>query len=65
MNPRKELAHELATLQADLASAHGKKYWRSLEELAGTEVFQQLMRGNFPRRRTSGPMPSAGGGSSA
>ena len=48
MNPRKELAHELATLQADLASAHGKKYWRSLEELAGTEVFQQLMRREFP-----------------
>jgi len=30
--------------------ATGKKYWRSLEELAGTAAFQKLMRREFPNQ---------------
>jgi molybdopterin-containing oxidoreductase family iron-sulfur binding subunit len=48
MNSRKNLGPELAALQERLDAATGKKYWRSLEELADTQAFQELMRGEFP-----------------
>jgi molybdopterin-containing oxidoreductase family iron-sulfur binding subunit len=48
MNPRKDLAPELAALEERLGDTQGRRYWRSLEELAGTEAFQELMHREFP-----------------
>ena len=35
---------DLAALRARLAGRRGKEYWRSLEELAETADFQDLLR---------------------
>jgi molybdopterin-containing oxidoreductase family iron-sulfur binding subunit len=50
VNPRKDLSRELASLQDRLETATGKSYWRSLDELANTEAFQELMRREFPEQ---------------
>ena len=44
--------HELdvTTLRARLASSTGPDYWRSLEELAGTEEFQTFLHREFPEQ---------------
>jgi molybdopterin-containing oxidoreductase family iron-sulfur binding subunit len=55
MNPRKDLSPELSDLWERLETARGKKYWRSLEELADSDAFAELMRNEFPSRRRSGP----------
>jgi len=39
---------DLAAIRAKLAAARGRQYWRSLEELAGTEAFQAFLRRGFP-----------------
>jgi MoCo/4Fe-4S cofactor protein with predicted Tat translocation signal len=39
---------ELSEIRARLASASGPEYWRSLEELAGTETFQHYLHREFP-----------------
>ena len=43
---RKQL--DLEGLRARLAGQEGKAYWRSLDELAGTEEFRQLLEREFP-----------------
>ena len=43
---RKQL--DLDGLRARLAGQDGKAYWRSLEELAGTDEFRQLVEREFP-----------------
>jgi molybdopterin-containing oxidoreductase family iron-sulfur binding subunit len=48
MNSRKDLARELTALQERLGAATSKQYWRSLDELADTEAFREMMRGEFP-----------------
>ena len=48
MNPRKDLSPELADLWDRLEGAQGKKYWRSLEELADSEAFQEMMQREYP-----------------
>src|SRR5207249_9739475 len=52
MISRKNLSPELAKAAAGLSlrlqSSHGKRYWRTLEELADSEAFQQLMQREFP-----------------
>jgi molybdopterin-containing oxidoreductase family iron-sulfur binding subunit len=55
MNPRKDLSSELADLRERLGAARGKKYWRTLEELADTEAFQELMRREFPEQAAVWP----------
>jgi MoCo/4Fe-4S cofactor protein with predicted Tat translocation signal len=55
MNPRKNLSSEAADLWARLDGAHGKKYWRTLEELADTETFQEIMRREFPEQAAIWP----------
>jgi molybdopterin-containing oxidoreductase family iron-sulfur binding subunit len=50
MNPRKDLSPELAAVQRRLGAARGKTYWRTLEELADTEAFRELMRREFPEQ---------------
>src|SRR5215472_10238733 len=40
---------DLAAIRARLASSRGRYYWRSLEELAASEGFQELLEREFPR----------------
>jgi MoCo/4Fe-4S cofactor protein with predicted Tat translocation signal len=53
MSMRKDLRAELAGLQDRLET--GPRYWRSLEELAGSEAFQELMRREFPEQASIWP----------
>jgi MoCo/4Fe-4S cofactor protein with predicted Tat translocation signal len=39
---------DLGSARATLASAEGKQYWRSLEELADSAAFQDLVQREFP-----------------
>src|SRR5947209_18081863 len=39
---------DLAAIRARLNGAQGQEYWRSLEEVAGTEAFQELLHREFP-----------------
>jgi molybdopterin-containing oxidoreductase family iron-sulfur binding subunit len=48
MNHRKHLRPELEAIQERLKDAHGKRYWRTLEELADSDAFRELMRLEFP-----------------
>jgi hypothetical protein len=36
-------------VRALLEKSHGREYWRSLEDLAATDAFQDLMHREFPR----------------
>ncbi len=40
----------LAALRGRLEGARGPEFWRSLEELAGDEAFQELLHREFPRQ---------------
>ena len=42
-------ALDLATVRAELESTQGPEYWRSLEELAGSEEFRLMMHREFPK----------------
>ncbi len=55
MNPRKNLSGELDDLWARLDAARGKKYWRSLEELADSDAFRELMQREFPEQASLWP----------
>src|SRR5262249_36768464 len=57
MNTRQDLSPELAALQDRLGPGQGKTYWRSLEELADTPAFQELMRRESPGRAAGGRRP--------
>lgn len=48
INSRKNLGSKLTELQQCEKCGQGKKYWRSLEELADNSAFQELMRQEFP-----------------
>jgi MoCo/4Fe-4S cofactor protein with predicted Tat translocation signal len=41
---------DLASIRARLSAAKGKEYWRSLEELAETEGFYEMLHREFPRQ---------------
>ncbi len=41
---------DLASIRARLSEARGQRYWRSLEELAETEVFQAFLHREFPHQ---------------
>jgi MoCo/4Fe-4S cofactor protein with predicted Tat translocation signal len=41
---------DLATAKARLESAKGRNYWRSLEELAATDGFEEMLHREFPRQ---------------
>ncbi len=45
--PSKKL--DLATVQQQLAETKGPEYWRSLEELAGSAEFQEMLHREFPK----------------
>lgn len=48
MSPLKPQVPDLAVVRARLATAHGKQYWRSLEEAAATPEFQEFLHREFP-----------------
>jgi molybdopterin-containing oxidoreductase family iron-sulfur binding subunit len=48
MTNRKDFDRKLAALSEHAASPRGRRFWRSLEELANSEAFQELMRQEFP-----------------
>ena len=50
MNKRKDLTQALATAQERLGQARGQQYWRSLDELADTPAFREMMRYEFPEQ---------------
>ena len=39
---------DLDSIREKLSQSHGKQYWRSLEELANTSAFQELLHREFP-----------------
>src|SRR5271170_3752477 len=47
--PSKRKALDLATVKEQIADTTGPEYWRSLEELAGSEEFQEMMHREFPK----------------
>ncbi|WP_435018752.1 TAT-variant-translocated molybdopterin oxidoreductase [Tundrisphaera sp. TA3] len=50
--PRENPDVDLVEIRTRLAKANGPTYWRSLEELAGTETFQQYLHREFPENAT-------------
>ena len=44
-----DAALDLETARARIAAAKGPEYWRSLEELAGSAEFQEMMHREFPK----------------
>src|SRR5258706_1801217 len=40
---------DLATVREEIAATRGPEYWRSLEELAGSEEFREMMHREFPK----------------
>ena len=48
----------LETVARQIAETKGPEYWRSLEELAGSEEFQEMLHREFPEGHPSGSMPS-------
>ena len=47
--PSKRKQLDLATVKAQIEETTGPEYWRSLEELAGSEEFQEMMHREFPK----------------
>jgi molybdopterin-containing oxidoreductase family iron-sulfur binding subunit len=47
--PGKKDRLDLATVRARIAETKGPEYWRSLEELAGSEEFREMMHREFPK----------------
>src|SRR5436309_7009954 len=47
--PGKKDKLDLATARACIAQTKGPEYWRSLEELAGSAEFREMMHREFPK----------------
>ncbi len=47
--PSKRRQVDLATVKAQIEETTGPEYWRSLEELAGSEEFQAMLHREFPK----------------
>jgi MoCo/4Fe-4S cofactor protein with predicted Tat translocation signal len=47
--PSKKDKLDLQTVRAQIAQTKGPEYWRSLEELAGSAEFQEMMHREFPK----------------
>ena len=47
--PGKKDKLDLKTARAQIAGTNGPEYWRSLEELAGSAEFQEMMHREFPK----------------
>ena len=55
MSHRKDLNAELSALGQTARSAAGRQFWRSLEELAGSPTFEEVMRREFPEQAAVWP----------
>ena len=44
----------LAEVRRKLEGTTGKRFWKNLDELAGTPAFQELMQEEFPRQASAG-----------
>ena len=49
----------LAEVQAKLDGKNGKRFWKSLDELADTPAFQEMMQEEFPRQASAGEWTNA------
>ena len=58
MPPNSSSRVNLPELRAKIASATGPRYWRSLDELAETEEFQELLKREFPEQATDLATPA-------
>jgi molybdopterin-containing oxidoreductase family iron-sulfur binding subunit len=47
--PSKRKQLDLGTVKAQIEETTGPEYWRSLEELAGSEEFQEMLHREFPK----------------
>jgi MoCo/4Fe-4S cofactor protein with predicted Tat translocation signal len=47
--PTKRKDLDLSTVKAQIEQTTGPEYWRSLEELAGSEEFQEMLHREFPK----------------
>src|ERR1700685_3653432 len=47
--PGKKDKLDLQTVRAQIAQTKGPEFWRSLEELAGSAEFQEMMHREFPK----------------
>ncbi len=47
--PSKRGKLDLATAKEQIEQTTGPEYWRSLEELAGSEEFQEMLHREFPK----------------
>jgi MoCo/4Fe-4S cofactor protein with predicted Tat translocation signal len=47
--PSKRKQLDLATVREQIEETTGPEYWRSLEELAGSEEFQEMLHREFPK----------------
>ncbi len=52
--PAQQPKMTLAEVRAKLDGKSGKRYWKSLDELADTPAFQELMQEEFPRQSSAG-----------
>ena len=53
----------LAEVRAKLAGQTGKRYWRSIDELAGTPEFEAALSEEFPQQARSGSIRFRGAAS--
>src|SRR4029453_9173067 len=51
---------DLAAIGAHLQTAQGPEYWRSLEELADSQAFQEFVQPEIPQRALGGRAPLSG-----
>jgi MoCo/4Fe-4S cofactor protein with predicted Tat translocation signal len=47
--PTKRKQLDLATVNQQIEDTTGPEYWRSLEELAGSDEFQEMLHREFPK----------------
>src|SRR5271169_4009820 len=51
---------DFAAIRAKLAGSHGKRFWQSLEELAGTPEYEAFVHHEFPHDPEKEPAEEAG-----
>ena len=51
---------DFAAIRAKLAGGHGKRFWQSLEELAGTPEYEAFVHHEFPHDPEKEPAEEAG-----
>jgi len=60
-HPQKPYHHlDLAAIRARLEQSRGREYWRSLEELAAADGFEEMLEREFPRQAADWKNDAAG-----